>query len=55
MDDLVNHYEIELVDYVAVARIYVDGKKTSAYTTVIPDHLKDVAKVLQDEEDMKPF
>jgi len=50
-----NEYRLEVLDFNVVARVYVDGKKTSAYTTVIPDELKDAAATLQNEEDQKPF
>ena len=51
-----NEYQLEVNEGgVVVARIYINGVKTSAFTTIIPDSLKKEADVLQHEEDMKPF
>lgn len=51
-----NEYKLEMGENgIVVARIYIEGVKTSAFTTIIPKFLKKEADELQEEEDMKPF
>jgi len=45
-------YEIELIELFdgiefVVARIFVNGRKTTAYTDIIPEHLKEIADEME--------